>query len=91
MRGGAEPSPPAASGPCQCENWGGARLSRSGGGSVRRAAYQQAWGPLDVDGLERRADAEEFARAVHGPASDDFPYLTARRSPWTAEAPRAGK
>ncbi|OYP13352.1 hypothetical protein CFC35_01625 [Streptomyces sp. FBKL.4005] len=70
---------------------GGARCSRSRGGSVRRAAYQQAWDPVDVDDLERMVDAEEFARAVLGPASDDFPYLTARRSPWTAEAPRAGK
>ncbi|AKN74073.1 hypothetical protein QR97_34005 [Streptomyces sp. PBH53] len=55
---------------------GGARRSRSRGGSVRRAAYQQTWGPLDVDGLERTADAEEITRAVPGLASDDFPYLT---------------
>ncbi|MFI9747620.1 SDR family NAD(P)-dependent oxidoreductase [Streptomyces sp. NPDC052494] len=38
--------------------------------------YKQAWGPLNVDGLERMADAEEIARAVLGLASDDFPYMT---------------
>ncbi|WP_406192886.1 SDR family oxidoreductase [Kitasatospora sp. NBC_01560] len=40
------------------------------------ATYKQAWGPLNVDGLERMADAEEIARAVLGLASDDFPYMT---------------
>ncbi|MFC9699977.1 SDR family NAD(P)-dependent oxidoreductase [Streptomyces sp. NPDC056943] len=40
------------------------------------AKYKQAWGPLNVDGLERMADAEEIARAVLGLASDDFPYMT---------------
>ncbi|WP_406066042.1 SDR family oxidoreductase [Streptomyces sp. NBC_01077] len=40
------------------------------------ARYKQAWGPLNVDGLERMADAEEIARAVLGLASDDFPYMT---------------
>ncbi|MGV9263298.1 SDR family NAD(P)-dependent oxidoreductase [Kitasatospora sp. NPDC003701] len=40
------------------------------------AGYKQAWGPLNVDGLERMADAEEIARAVLGLASDDFPYMT---------------
>lgn len=38
--------------------------------------YKRAWGPLNVDGLERMADAEEIARAVLGLASDDFPYMT---------------
>ncbi|MFB7784850.1 SDR family NAD(P)-dependent oxidoreductase [Streptomyces vinaceus] len=38
--------------------------------------YKQAWGPLNVDGLERMANAEEVARAVLGLASDDFPYMT---------------
>ncbi|CAL9324976.1 SDR family NAD(P)-dependent oxidoreductase [Streptomyces sp. SudanB182_2057] len=40
------------------------------------ALYKQAWGPLNVDGLERMADAEEIACAVLGLASDDFPYMT---------------
>ncbi|MER5865988.1 SDR family oxidoreductase [Kitasatospora sp. NPDC002040] len=40
------------------------------------AAYKQAWGPLNVDGLERMAEPDEIARAVLGLASDDFPYLT---------------
>ncbi|MFG2291780.1 SDR family NAD(P)-dependent oxidoreductase [Streptomyces sp. NPDC048603] len=40
------------------------------------ATYKRAWGPLNVDGLERMADAEEIARAVLGLASDDFPYMT---------------
>ncbi|MFI7341041.1 SDR family NAD(P)-dependent oxidoreductase [Streptomyces sp. NPDC050085] len=40
------------------------------------ATYKQAWGPLNVDGLERMADAEEIAHAVLGLASDDFPYMT---------------
>ncbi|WP_329869752.1 SDR family NAD(P)-dependent oxidoreductase [Streptomyces sp. SP18CS02] len=40
------------------------------------ATYKQAWGPLNVEGLERMADAEEIARAVLGLASDDFPYMT---------------
>ncbi|MFJ8043606.1 SDR family NAD(P)-dependent oxidoreductase [Kitasatospora sp. NPDC096147] len=40
------------------------------------AAYRQAWGPLNVDGLERMADPAEIARAVLGLASDDFPYMT---------------
>ncbi|MEU9714910.1 SDR family NAD(P)-dependent oxidoreductase [Streptomyces sp. NPDC047976] len=40
------------------------------------AGYKQAWGPLNVDGLERMADPEEIARAVLGLASDDFPYMT---------------
>ncbi|MFF0483011.1 SDR family NAD(P)-dependent oxidoreductase [Streptomyces sp. NPDC004435] len=39
-------------------------------------AYKQAWGPLNVDGLERMAEAEEIARAVLGLASDDFPFMT---------------
>ncbi|MFJ4777946.1 SDR family NAD(P)-dependent oxidoreductase [Streptomyces sp. NPDC088762] len=38
--------------------------------------YKQAWGPLNVDGLERMADVEEIASAVLGLASDDFPYMT---------------
>ncbi|MFF3015583.1 SDR family NAD(P)-dependent oxidoreductase [Streptomyces sp. NPDC057939] len=38
--------------------------------------YKQAWGPLNVDGFERMAEAEEIARAVLGLASDDFPYMT---------------
>lgn len=38
--------------------------------------YKQAWGPLNVDGLARMADAEEIARAVLALASDDFPYMT---------------
>ncbi|MFJ7205734.1 SDR family NAD(P)-dependent oxidoreductase [Streptomyces sp. NPDC098789] len=38
--------------------------------------YKQAWGPLNVDGLERMAAAEEIASAVLGLASDDFPYMT---------------
>ncbi|MFG2711963.1 SDR family NAD(P)-dependent oxidoreductase [Streptomyces goshikiensis] len=38
--------------------------------------YKEAWGPLNVDGLERMAGAEEIARAVLGLASDDFPYMT---------------
>ncbi|CAM5277220.1 3-phenylpropionate-dihydrodiol/cinnamic acid-dihydrodiol dehydrogenase [Streptomyces avidinii] len=40
------------------------------------AKYKQAWGPLNVDGFERMAEAEEIARAVLGLASDDFPYMT---------------
>ncbi len=40
------------------------------------ATYKQAWGPLNVDGLERMAEPEEMARAVLGLASDDFPYMT---------------
>ncbi|WP_043617035.1 SDR family NAD(P)-dependent oxidoreductase [Nonomuraea candida] len=40
------------------------------------AAYRDAWGPLNVDGMERMATAEEIARAVVGLASDDFPYQT---------------
>ncbi|MFJ6574256.1 SDR family NAD(P)-dependent oxidoreductase [Streptomyces sp. NPDC091292] len=40
------------------------------------AAYKQAWGPLNVDGLERMAEPEEIAQAVLGLASDDFPYMT---------------
>ncbi|MFE7131071.1 SDR family NAD(P)-dependent oxidoreductase [Streptomyces sp. NPDC057638] len=38
--------------------------------------YKRAFGPLNVDGLERMAEPDEIARAVLGLASDDFPYLT---------------
>ncbi|MGP4099697.1 hypothetical protein [Nonomuraea sp. KM90] len=33
-------------------------------------------GAAHVDGMERMATAGEIARAVLGPASDDFPYQT---------------
>ncbi|QDY80467.1 SDR family NAD(P)-dependent oxidoreductase [Streptomyces qinzhouensis] len=38
--------------------------------------YKAAFGPLNVDGLERMAEPEEIARAVLGLASPDFPYMT---------------
>ncbi|MEW2527502.1 SDR family NAD(P)-dependent oxidoreductase [Streptomyces sp. NPDC047071] len=40
------------------------------------AAYKKAFGPLNVDGLERMAEPQEIARAVLALASDDFPYMT---------------
>ncbi|MFD0413445.1 SDR family NAD(P)-dependent oxidoreductase [Streptomyces sp. NPDC127108] len=40
------------------------------------AAYKKAFGPLNVDGLERMAEPEEIARAVVSLASDDFSYMT---------------
>ncbi|WP_405018391.1 SDR family oxidoreductase [Kitasatospora sp. NBC_00070] len=39
-------------------------------------AYKKAFGPLNIDGLERMAEPAEIARAVLGLASDDFPYMT---------------
>ncbi|MFH8370408.1 SDR family NAD(P)-dependent oxidoreductase [Streptomyces sp. NPDC018031] len=38
--------------------------------------YKKAFGPLNVDGLQRMAEPEEIAQAVLGLASEDFPYMT---------------
>ncbi|MGP3922916.1 SDR family NAD(P)-dependent oxidoreductase [Streptomyces sp. 8N616] len=38
--------------------------------------FKKAFGPLNIDGLERMAEPEEIASAVLGLASDDFPYMT---------------
>ncbi|WP_125264251.1 SDR family NAD(P)-dependent oxidoreductase [Streptomyces alboflavus] len=40
------------------------------------AAYKKAFGPLNVDGLQRMAEPEEIARAVVSLATDDFSYMT---------------
>ncbi|MFF8955603.1 SDR family NAD(P)-dependent oxidoreductase [Streptomyces sp. NPDC014894] len=40
------------------------------------ARYRDAFGPLNVDGLERMATAAEIASSVLGLASDDFPFMT---------------
>ncbi|MFF5979330.1 SDR family NAD(P)-dependent oxidoreductase [Streptomyces olindensis] len=40
------------------------------------AEYKRAFGPLNIDGLQRMAESAEIARAVLGLASDDFPYMT---------------
>ncbi|MER5302533.1 SDR family NAD(P)-dependent oxidoreductase [Streptomyces lasiicapitis] len=40
------------------------------------AQYKKAFGPLNIDGLERMAEPDEIARAVLALASDDFPYMT---------------
>ncbi|MFF3554768.1 SDR family NAD(P)-dependent oxidoreductase [Streptomyces tsukubensis] len=40
------------------------------------ARYKEAFGPLNVEGLERMAEPGEIARAVLGLASPDFPYMT---------------
>ncbi|MET9401155.1 SDR family NAD(P)-dependent oxidoreductase [Kitasatospora sp. NPDC002965] len=40
------------------------------------ARFKRAFGPLNVEGLERMAEPEEIARAVLALASDDFSYQT---------------
>ncbi|MGV9317182.1 SDR family NAD(P)-dependent oxidoreductase [Streptomyces sp. NPDC003691] len=40
------------------------------------ARLKAAFGPLNVDGLQRMAEPEEIARSVLGLASPDFPYMT---------------
>ncbi|PRX44528.1 NAD(P)-dependent dehydrogenase (short-subunit alcohol dehydrogenase family) [Prauserella shujinwangii] len=43
--------------------------------------FKDAWGPLNVDGMERMAMPEEIASAVLALASDDFGYLTGASVP----------
>ncbi|MFI9204338.1 SDR family NAD(P)-dependent oxidoreductase [Streptomyces sp. NPDC053048] len=38
--------------------------------------FKKAFGPLNIDGLERVAEPQEIARAVLALASGDFPYMT---------------
>jgi NAD(P)-dependent dehydrogenase (short-subunit alcohol dehydrogenase family) len=39
-------------------------------------AFKNAWGPLNVSGLERMAEPEEIARAVLSLSTEEFSYLT---------------
>ncbi|GAB3434910.1 SDR family oxidoreductase [Flindersiella endophytica] len=39
-------------------------------------AFKNAWGPLNVNALERMAEPEEIARAVLSLATDEFSYMT---------------
>ncbi|MER7578600.1 SDR family NAD(P)-dependent oxidoreductase [Kitasatospora sp. NPDC097691] len=45
------------------------------------AQFKKAYGPLNVEGLERMAEPEEIARAILALTSDDFTYQTGASVP----------
>ncbi|MFJ9443383.1 SDR family NAD(P)-dependent oxidoreductase [Kitasatospora sp. NPDC101235] len=45
------------------------------------AQFRKAYGPLNIEGLERLAEPEEIARAILAPTSDDFAYQSGASVP----------